>query len=123
MRSEARVVTRILRAGHASNISATSRSGGQNLLEVIEEEQERSRVLELIANQLRDSTARDLLDFERIDESGGDQGGVHDRGQTNESNTCRKLVRKGGGGCDRQPRFPGASRADEAQQPDIGAEQ
>ena len=97
--------------------------GREDLFEVVQHEQERSRVLQLIADELRDGAVGDLLDFERVRESGCHQVRVRDGSQTDKLNARREPVRNGGGYSDRQPRFSGASRAREAQKPDIRPEQ
>ena len=93
------------------------------MLEVVQDEQEWSRLLQLIADELWNRTAGALLDFERVRHGGCHQVGLRDRRQTNKLNARREPIRDGVGQGNRQPRFTGTSRASQAQKPNIVPQQ
>ena len=112
-------MTTILRDGHASNVSATTVGSREDLFEVVQQEQEWSRVLQLIADKLRDGAVGDLLDFERARESGHHQVGVSDGRQADKLNTAREPVCNRRGDSHRQAGFSGTPRTRDAQQPNV----
>ena len=73
----------------------------------------------MIADKLRDGAVGDLLNFECVRQSSGYQVGLRDGRQTYQLNTRGEAVRNRSPHGNRQPRFTGAARTCETQQPDV----
>ena len=66
-------MTTILRDGHASNVSATTVAAGRTCSKLSSSSRNGPDVLQLIADKLRNGAVGDLLDFERVRQSGRHQ--------------------------------------------------
>ena len=120
-------------AGAAGDQDLESGAGGQyfgdrcrsrqDVLEVVQNEQERSRLLKLLADQLRDCAVGDWLDVEGLRQRSHHQIGVLDRGQSDELHAGRKPFRDRRRCGDRQAGLACASRTRQGQQTDVGSKQ
>ncbi len=68
-------MTRILRDGHASNVSATTVAAGRTCSKLSSRSRNGPEFCKLIADELWDGAVGDLLDIERVGESGATRSG------------------------------------------------
>jgi hypothetical protein len=95
------------------------RRGRKNLFEVIQEEQEWSRILQMNSYKLRDRAVCDALNIERFGESGRYKVRILDRGQPDKLKTSRELINICCSYCQGQARLSRTSWPGKSEQPDI----
>lgn len=96
--------------------------GGENLFEIIEDEQEGASVAKLFGDDLGDGTAAEGLDGEGFGKSRSDEIGIGDRAEANEFDARGKTRGESFGDGDGEARLPRSAGTRESEKENVGTQ-